>query len=71
MVAKYFLKHGLPFQYDPITGMPERINVIKMKCVDQRFGLGFKLIKEDFKREAKFTRERRLARIKRREPNEG
>jgi hypothetical protein len=31
MVAKYFLKHGLPFQYDPITGKPERINVIKMK----------------------------------------
>jgi hypothetical protein len=71
MAAKYFLKHGLPFQYDPITGMPERINIIKMKCVDQRFDLGFKPRKEDFKRAAEFKREMRLARIEGREPNEG
>jgi hypothetical protein len=71
MAAKYFLKHGLPFQYDPITGMPERINIIRMKCVDQRFDLGFKPRKEDFKRAAEFKREMRLARIEGREPNEG
>ena len=70
MAAKYFLKHGLPFQYDPITGMPERINVIKMKCADQRFGLGFKPGKADFKRAAELKKERRLARIEGREPNE-
>jgi hypothetical protein len=71
MAAKYFLKHGLPFQYDPITRMPERINVIKMKCTNQRFGLGFKPRKEDFKRATEFKRERRMARIEGRKPTEG
>jgi hypothetical protein len=70
MAAKYFLKHGLPFQYDPTTGMPERINVIKMKCADQRFGIGFKPRKMDFKRAIESKRERRLAQIERREPDE-
>ena len=70
MAAKYFLKHGLPFQYDPITGMPERINVITMKSADQRFDLGFKPGKTDFKRAAELKKERRLARIEGREPNE-
>ncbi|XP_073268737.1 uncharacterized protein [Populus alba] len=70
MATKYFLKHGLPFQYDHTTGMPERINVIKMKCADQRFGLGFKPGKADFKRAAEIRREKRIARIERREPDE-
>jgi len=70
MAAKYFLKHRLPFQYDLTTGMLERINVIKMKCADQRFSLGFKPRKADFKRTIESKRERRLARIERREPNE-
>jgi len=69
MVAKYFLKHGLPFQYDHTTGMPERVNVIKMKCADQRFGLGFRPGKADFKRAAEIRREKRIARIERRESN--
>ncbi|XP_073264245.1 uncharacterized protein [Populus alba] len=47
-------------QYDPTTGMPERINVIKMKCADQRFGLGFKTRKADFKRAIESKRRRRL-----------
>jgi hypothetical protein len=71
MAAKYFLKNGLPFRYDPITGMPERINVIKMKYTDQRFSLCFKPKKEDFKRAAEFKRERRMAQIEGKEPNEG
>jgi len=70
MAAKYFLKHELPFQYDPIIGMPKRINVIKMKCADQRFDLGFKPGKADFKRAVELKRERRLAQIEGREPNE-
>jgi hypothetical protein len=70
MAAKYFLKHGLPFQYDLTTGMPERVNVIKMKCADQRFSLGFKPGKADFKKAAEIRREKRVARIERREPDE-
>jgi hypothetical protein len=34
IAAKYFLKHGLPFQYDLTTGMPERVNAVKIKCAD-------------------------------------
>jgi hypothetical protein len=70
MAAEYFLKHGFPFQYDLTTGMPERVNVIKMKCTDQRFGLGFKPGKADFKRAAEIIREKRVAWIERREPDE-
>jgi hypothetical protein len=50
--------------------MPERINVIKMKCVDQRFSLGFKPGKANFKRATELKREKRLARMEGREPNE-
>jgi hypothetical protein len=49
--------------------MPERVNVIKMKCADQRFGLGFRPGKADFKRAAEIRREKRIARIERRESN--
>ena len=70
MAAKYFLKHGLPFQYDLTTGMPERVNAVKIKCADQRFGLGFKPGKADFKRAAEIRREKRVARIEKREPDE-
>ena len=69
MAAKYFLKHELPFQYGLTTGMPKRINVIKLKCTDQRFSLGFKPRKADFKKAIESKRERRFARIERREPN--
>jgi len=34
MDANSFLKNGIPFQYDPKTRIPERVNVIKLKCVD-------------------------------------
>ncbi|XP_034898419.1 uncharacterized protein [Populus alba] len=43
MVVRCFLEHGIPFQYDPITGIPKRIKPITMRAVDQRFGLGYKL----------------------------
>jgi hypothetical protein len=43
MAVKCFLKHGNPFQHDPDIRMPKRINMIKVKCVDQRSRLGYKL----------------------------
>ena len=67
MVAKCFLQNKIPFQFDPVSGMPERVNLIKLKCADQRFGLGYKPRKEDFKRVAQIRRETRMAKIEGRE----
>jgi hypothetical protein len=39
MVASCFLKHGIPFQLDPNTRMLEKVNLMKMKYANQRFGL--------------------------------
>lgn len=49
MSVKYFLKHGLPFIYNLDTRMPEKVCMIKMKCTYQRFGLGFRPRKKDYK----------------------
>jgi hypothetical protein len=57
------LKHGLPFQYNSTKGIPERINMMKMKCVDQRFSLGFKPRRIDYKRAVTIKKERRLTQI--------
>jgi hypothetical protein len=70
MTAKCLLEHGIPFQYDPITGIPKRIKPIKIRCADQRFGLGYKPKKEDHCWAADRRRERRMARIEGREPKE-
>jgi hypothetical protein len=70
MIAKCFLKHGLPFQHDPITGNPERVNLMKIKVANKRFGLVFKPKKDDHKRDIRIKREKRLARIERRKPKE-
>jgi hypothetical protein len=61
IAIRCFLKHRLPFEYNPKTRMPRRINVKKMKCVDQRLGLGFKLSKKDHWRFAERKKEKRLA----------
>jgi hypothetical protein len=50
MASKCFIKHGLPFQYDPITVMPERINIRKLRATDQRFELWFIPLKKDYAR---------------------
>jgi hypothetical protein len=34
MADKYFLKHGIPFQYDPISRNPERISPIRLKTAN-------------------------------------
>jgi len=53
MTTKYFLKHKLPFQYDPIFGNLKRISSIRLKTSNQRFRLNFKLRKKDYKRDEK------------------
>jgi len=69
MIPKCFLKNGLPFWYDPITGNLERVNRIKIKVADKRFGLGFKP-KKDHKRVVMIKQERRLARMEGKKPEE-
>jgi len=34
MTANYFLKHEIPFQFDPDIGMFEQVNLIKLKYAD-------------------------------------
>ena len=63
MNVKCFLRHGFPFQYDPTTWMLERINMIKVKYVDKRFGLGFKPRKVDYTTMIEIKKDRRWARI--------
>jgi len=63
----YFLRHKLPFQYNPIIGNLERISLIRWKTTNQRFGLGFKPNRKDYKRTANIRREKRLARLEKRE----
>ena len=50
--------------------MPERINIIKLKCVDHRFGLGYKTKGEDYKQVAQARKEARMAKIEGRESKE-
>jgi hypothetical protein len=64
MAARCFLKNGAPFQYSPKT------RPIKLKSVDQRFGLGYKPKKYDYKQVAQIRKEARMARIEGREPEE-
>jgi len=70
MAANCFLKHENPFWYDPNTRMLDRINVMKLKYVDQRFGLGYKPKKDDYKRVTKINRGARMTKIEGREPEE-
>jgi len=70
MAAKSFLKHKIPFQYDVKARKPKRINIIKLKATEQRFGLGYKPKKEDYKQAAGARREKRMARIEGRKPEE-
>ncbi|XP_061979625.1 uncharacterized protein LOC133700079 [Populus nigra] len=56
--------------HNSITKNPERVNLIMMKCANQRFGLGYEPKKEDHRWAAGRTRERRMVRIQGREPEE-
>jgi len=68
MATQFFLEHRIPFQYNPIAGVPKGVNPTKMTCADQRFGLGYKPNKKDHRWAAGRRRERRIARIEGREP---
>ena len=70
MATQCFLERGIPFQYNPIAGVPEWVNSAKMTYVDQRFGLGYKPNKEDHRWAAGRRREKRMARIEGRESEE-
>ncbi|XP_073263760.1 uncharacterized protein [Populus alba] len=70
MAAKSFLKNKIPFPYDMEQGRPEWMGIIKLKAAEQRFGLGYKPKKEDYKRAAGARREKRMARIEGRKPEE-
>jgi hypothetical protein len=70
MVAKYFLKYRLHFPYDPISGNSERISLIRLKATNQRFGRDFKHGKKGYKSVADIKREKMLARLRGREPEE-
>ena len=64
MVAKCFLKNKAPFQCNKKT------RPIKLKSTDQRFGLGYKPKKDDYKRVVHIRKEARMARIEGRELEE-
>jgi hypothetical protein len=49
MATKCFLNNRIPFQYNIETKTPKQINVVKLKCVNQRFELGYKPKKDDSK----------------------
>jgi len=68
--AQCFLERKIPFQHNPITENPERVNLIMMKCANQRFGLGYEPKKEDHRWAAGRRKERKTARIQGREPKE-
>jgi hypothetical protein len=70
MAAKSFLKHKIPCPYVIEKGKLEWIDIIKLKAAEQRFGLGYKPKKEDYKRAAGARREKRMARIEGRKPEE-
>ncbi|XP_073261302.1 uncharacterized protein [Populus alba] len=70
MAAKSFLKHEIPFSYDIEKRRLEWMDIIKLKAAEQRFRLGYKPKKEDYKRAAGARREKRMARIEGRKPEE-
>ena len=49
MIAKSLLKHKIPFQYTIRIGKPKRVNIMTLKAADQRFRLGYKPKKEDYR----------------------
>ena len=68
MATRCFLDREIPSPYNPITKIPLRSSLIKMKHVDQRFGLGYMPKKEDYQWAAGRRREKRKVRIEGREP---
>jgi len=51
-------------EFDPDTGMLEWVNLMKLKCADQRFGLRYKPKKDDYKQAIKIKRKGRMTKVK-------
>jgi hypothetical protein len=60
MDVNSFKKHKIPFQFDLETRMLEQGNLMKIKCVDWRFELGYKPKKDKCKRVTKIKKNRKL-----------
>ena len=70
-MTKYFLKHKLHFQYDPIFRNLEKISSIRLKIINYRFELHFKPIKKDYKKTMLILNEKkRLVRLERKKLEE-
>jgi hypothetical protein len=63
MAAIFFLKHGF-LSSMIIKLMSERINLMKLKCMDHRFGLGYMLKRDDYKRVVNRKRKAIIVKIK-------
>ena len=70
MAIKSFFKHKISFPYYIEKERLELMDIIKLNDVEQRFGLGYKPKKEDYKRAAGARREKRMARIEGKKPEE-
>jgi len=68
MATKCFLDREIPSPYNLITRIPLRSSLIKMKHVDQRFGLGYMTKKKDYQWATGRRKEKRRVRIEGREP---
>ena len=71
MAAKSVLKNKILLSYDFKQGRPQWMDIVKLKAAEQRFGLGYKPKREDYKRAAGARREKRMARIEGRKLEEG
>jgi hypothetical protein len=63
MAAIFFLKHGF-LSSMIIKLMSERINLMKLKCTDHRFGLGYMPKRDDYKRVVNRKRKAIIVKIK-------
>jgi uncharacterized Fe-S cluster protein YjdI len=70
MAAKSLLKNKVPARFGAAKKKLEWVGVTKLKAAEQRFGLGYKPKKEDYQRAAMARREKRMARIEGRKPEE-
>jgi len=67
MTIRFFLDREIPSPYNPITRIPLRSSLIKMKHANQRFGLGYMPKREDYQWATGRRRKKKRARIEGRE----
>lgn len=64
MIVNRFFKHGIPFQFDPDTGMLEQVNLMKLKCANQRFKVRYNPNKDECRRVTRTKKEARMIKLK-------